>query len=146
MGIRIATKSAARTMEFVARLRLIAMTLTEIAEALASQDAMIAVDGYYENKSEVWGYYATVHSGNHWYMISIEPMFQPLALSEIALILASRATRVTESGIYENKYHVPGYWLTARCFEQWLMISISNVSPPESGPETRSTRFEPLID
>jgi len=51
------------------------------------------------------GYYATVRGENHWYMISIEPMFQPLSLSDIALILASRATRVTESGSYENKYH-----------------------------------------
>jgi len=101
-----------------------AMTRTQIAEA---HDAVIVADGYYENKSGIWGYYATIRGKNHWYMISIEPMFQPLSLSDIALILASRSTQVTESGSYENKYHTPGYWLTARCFEQWLKISVSNV-------------------
>ena len=109
-----------------------AMTRTEIAEALAAPDAFIVADGYYENKSGVWGYYATIRGQNHWYMISIEPMFQPLSLSDIALILASRATRVTESGSYENRYHNPGYWLTARCFEQWLKISVSNVPRAQS--------------
>jgi hypothetical protein len=115
---------------------LIAMTRMEIAEALAAPDAFIVADGYYENKSGVWGYYATIRGQNHWYMISIEPMFQPLALSDIALILASRATRVTESGSYENKYHRAGYWLTARCFEQWLKISVSNVPRAQANEES----------
>ena len=119
-----------------------AMTRTEIAQALAAPDAVIVADGYYENKSGVWGYYATVRGESHWYMISVEPMFQPLSLSDIALILASRATWVTESGSYENKYHTPGYWFTARCFEQWLKISVSNVPREQSTLEARSPRFE----
>jgi len=119
-----------------------AMTRTEIAQALAAPDAVIVADGYYENKSGVWGYYATVRGESHWYMISVEPMFQPLSLSDIALILASRATWVTESGSYENKHHTPGYWFTARCFEQWLKISVSNVPREQSTLEARSPRFE----
>ena len=125
---------------------LTSMTRTEIAEALAAPNAVIVADGYYENKSGIWGYYATIRGENHWYMISIEPMFQPLSLSDIALILASQATRVTESGSYENKYQTPGYWLTARCFEQWIKISVSNVPGARAAHGERSPRFESRDD
>lgn len=60
------------------------MTCTEIAEALSAPDAVIVADGYYENKSGVWGYYATIRGQDHWYMISIEPMFQPLSFGHRA--------------------------------------------------------------
>jgi len=52
-------------------------TLTEIATALISPAAHVDSDGRYRNRKGTLGYYATVKSGEHWYMISISDMLQP---------------------------------------------------------------------
>jgi hypothetical protein len=52
-------------------------SIREIAEALIAPDARIEADGRHKNKRGTLGYYATVLSGEHWYMVSVSDMFQP---------------------------------------------------------------------
>jgi len=52
-------------------------TNEEVAKALTSSEAHVVNDGRYPNRKGTLGYYATVRSGDHWYMISICDMLQP---------------------------------------------------------------------
>ncbi|HSC57403.1 MAG TPA: hypothetical protein VLC51_09370 [Nitrospira sp.] len=49
----------------------------DIAKALTAPEARIESDGRYQNKRGTLGYYATVLSGEHWYMVSVSDMLQP---------------------------------------------------------------------
>jgi hypothetical protein len=51
--------------------------LLDIANALTSPTAYVDSDGRYRNRKGTLGYYATVRSGNHWYMVSISDTMQP---------------------------------------------------------------------
>jgi hypothetical protein len=44
---------------------------------LVSPEARIEKDGRDPNRKGALGYYATVRSGDHWYMISVSDMLQP---------------------------------------------------------------------
>jgi hypothetical protein len=49
----------------------------EIANALESSSAYTSDSGRYLNRRGSLGYYATVKSGDHWYMVSVSDMLQP---------------------------------------------------------------------
>jgi hypothetical protein len=49
----------------------------EIATALESPLRNVTEDGRYSNARGTLGYWATVKSGNHWYMVSVSDMLQP---------------------------------------------------------------------
>jgi hypothetical protein len=49
----------------------------DIACALASREAVVYEDGRYPNARGTLGYWATVKSGEHWYMVSVSDMLQP---------------------------------------------------------------------
>jgi hypothetical protein len=46
-------------------------TLDDIADALISPDAYVQSDGRYPNRKGSVGYYATIKSGDHWYMVFV---------------------------------------------------------------------------
>jgi hypothetical protein len=52
-------------------------SLPEIADALESPLARVTDDGRYRNRRGTLGYWATVQSGHHWYMLSVSDMLQP---------------------------------------------------------------------
>jgi hypothetical protein len=52
-------------------------SLDQIADALTSPAARVHSDGRYVNRKGTLGYYATVESGDHWYMVSVSDMLQP---------------------------------------------------------------------
>jgi hypothetical protein len=52
-------------------------TLATIAEALVSPAKDVKEDGRYRNARGTLGYWATVRSGDHWYMVSVSDMLQP---------------------------------------------------------------------
>ncbi|MGO9519129.1 MAG: hypothetical protein ACLPND_19015 [Candidatus Korobacteraceae bacterium] len=47
-----------------------------IANALESRTAKISKSGYYQNGCGTLGYWATVQSGDHWYMVSVPDLLQ----------------------------------------------------------------------
>ena len=51
--------------------------LSLIANALESRTATISESGRYRNGRGTLGYWATVQSGDHWYMVSVSDMLQP---------------------------------------------------------------------
>jgi hypothetical protein len=53
------------------------MTSREIATALESPLRNVTEDGRYRNSRGTLGYWATVKSGDHWYMVSVSDMLQP---------------------------------------------------------------------
>ncbi len=52
-------------------------TLPEIAEALVCPGAYTESEGRYWNRHGTLGYYATVRSGEHWYMVSVSEIMEP---------------------------------------------------------------------
>jgi hypothetical protein len=52
-------------------------TPESIATALLSCGREIADEGRYRNRNGTLGYYATVKSGDHWYMVSVSEILQP---------------------------------------------------------------------
>ena len=52
-------------------------SLRDIAEALISSAAYVHSDGRYHNRKGTLSYYATVNSGDHWYMVSVSDVMQP---------------------------------------------------------------------
>jgi hypothetical protein len=52
-------------------------TLADIADALIDPDAYVQSDGRYPNRKGSLGYYATIKSGDHWYMVSVSDLMQP---------------------------------------------------------------------
>ena len=52
-------------------------TPESIATALLSRGREIADEGRYRNRKGTLGYYATVKSGDHWYMVSVSDILQP---------------------------------------------------------------------
>jgi hypothetical protein len=52
-------------------------TLAAIAAALVSPTIHVDIDGRYRNSKGTLGYYATVKSGEHWYMVSVSDLMQP---------------------------------------------------------------------
>ena len=51
--------------------------LKEIARTLESPLAQVAEDGRYRNQRGHLGYWATMRSGDRWYMVSVSDMLQP---------------------------------------------------------------------
>ena len=51
--------------------------LEDIAKALESPLRDVRDDGRYYNRKQHLGYWATVKSGEHWYMVSVSDMLQP---------------------------------------------------------------------
>jgi|SRR6266446_5044227 len=49
----------------------------EVASALVSSAAYVKSDGRYRNRKGTLGYYATVKSGEHWYMVSVSDRLEP---------------------------------------------------------------------
>jgi hypothetical protein len=49
----------------------------DIAAALDCPSAQVHTDGRYRNRRGTLGYYATVKSGDHWYMVSVSDLLQP---------------------------------------------------------------------
>jgi hypothetical protein len=45
--------------------------------ALVSPTRFVKEDGRYTNRRGTLGYYATVQSSGHWYMVSVSDMLQP---------------------------------------------------------------------
>jgi predicted small metal-binding protein len=54
-----------------------------LAQALVSPTRYVKEDGRYTNRRGALGYYATVQSGGHWYMVSVSDMLQPYHQSDI---------------------------------------------------------------
>ena len=52
-------------------------TPQSVAAALVSRTREIADEGRYRNRKGSLGYYVTVKSGDHWYMVSVSDMLQP---------------------------------------------------------------------
>ena len=52
-------------------------TKHEVAAALVSPTRYIKEEGRYRNSRGTLGYWATVKSGDHWYMVSVSDMLQP---------------------------------------------------------------------
>jgi hypothetical protein len=52
-------------------------TPQSVATALVSPTRKVTDEGRYPNKKGRLGYYATVKSGEHWYMVSVSEMLQP---------------------------------------------------------------------
>ena len=52
-------------------------TRESVAAALASRTRKITDEGCYRNRKGTLGYYATVRSGQRWYMVSVSDMLQP---------------------------------------------------------------------
>ncbi len=52
-------------------------TRAAIADALTSPTKYVKEDGRYRNARGTLGYWATVKSGDHWYMVSVSDMLQP---------------------------------------------------------------------
>jgi hypothetical protein len=52
-------------------------TPEELAEALVSATRYVKEDGRYTNRRGTLGYYATVQSGGHWYMVSVSDVLEP---------------------------------------------------------------------
>jgi hypothetical protein len=52
-------------------------TLVAVAEAIESPTRYVKEDGRYRNARGTIGYWATVKSGDHWYMVSVSDMLQP---------------------------------------------------------------------
>jgi hypothetical protein len=52
-------------------------TLATVADALVSSTRYVKEEGRYRNARRTLGYWATVKSGNHWYMVSVSDMLQP---------------------------------------------------------------------
>lgn len=108
------------------------VTLRDIADALESPEAVTARDGYYQNKRGIWGYYATVRSGDHWYMVAVPHVQQPVRLLEIAEDLRLPGAQVVQDGNYRNRNGVLGYYTTVDCWgDHWYLVSVSNVGPPD---------------
>jgi hypothetical protein len=51
--------------------------LNDIARALESPLKNVTEDGRYRNQRRSLGYWATVRSGDHWYMVSVSDMLEP---------------------------------------------------------------------
>jgi hypothetical protein len=51
--------------------------LTAVADALVSPARYLKEDGRSRNARGMLGYWATVKSGDHWYMVSVSDMLQP---------------------------------------------------------------------
>jgi hypothetical protein len=52
-------------------------TRESVAAALVSRTRKITDEGRYCNRKLTLGYYATVKSGEHWYMVSVSDILQP---------------------------------------------------------------------
>jgi hypothetical protein len=52
-------------------------TLASIADALVSPAKHVKEEGRYRNARNTLGYWATVRSGNHWYMVFVSDMRLP---------------------------------------------------------------------
>ena len=52
-------------------------TLKDIASAILDPEAYVQTDGRYVNRKGTFGYFATIKSGDHWYMVSVSDMLQP---------------------------------------------------------------------
>lgn len=52
-------------------------TPEDVADALTSPTRHVKEDGRYKSRRGTLGYYATVQSGGHWYMVSVSDMLQP---------------------------------------------------------------------